>query len=83
MSSALSEYRGKALSWKKFFGIILESILGLVRFGRRPTLDVLIMIDNIQGRFHGIVLVKRVGVAVASVTDSAENEQQPVLGGWS
>jgi len=30
------------------------------------------MIDNISGAFHGIVLVKRVGVAVASVTDSVE-----------
>eukprot|EP00639_Heterosigma_akashiwo_P015140 CAMPEP_0206381926 /NCGR_PEP_ID=MMETSP0294-20121207/12956_1 /ASSEMBLY_ACC=CAM_ASM_000327 /TAXON_ID=39354 /ORGANISM="Heterosigma akashiwo, Strain CCMP2393" /LENGTH=361 /DNA_ID=CAMNT_0053831511 /DNA_START=128 /DNA_END=1210 /DNA_ORIENTATION=- len=28
--------------------------------------------DNISGAFHGIVLVKRVGVAVASVTDSVE-----------
>ena len=33
------------------------------------------MIDNISVAFHGIVLVKRVGVAVASVTDSVENEQ--------
>ena len=36
---------------RTFFGIIFESFLGLVRFDRRPTLDVLIMVDNIQG--HG------------------------------
>ena len=27
------------------------------------------------GAFHGIVLVERVGVALASITDNVENEQ--------
>ena len=74
----LSACRGEAFSWWRRNVIIFRNypceFLGLVFCPVRSE-TYSRCLDHDSGAFHGIVLVKRVGVAVASVTDSVENEQ--------